>query len=405
MAWRCVWAAAVVCAWSAVALGQVAGRPMQSGLQAALRTFQTPYYVLYTDLTEADAREADLRMTRMFEEYQRRTSGFAGRVNSKFPFYLYRSPDEYYAAGGPPKSDGVFMRRSDGQSKLMAIAGEHANAETWHVVQHEGFHQFVAATIQYELPIWVNEGLAEYFGEAIWTGDGFVSGLIPQERLLQIKEGIRSGQFKPFRVMMAMSHQEWGDDLDYSNYNEAWAMVHFLAHADNGKYQGPFVQFLTRVSRGQEAQAAWDNVFGRDTDAFQAKFAEWWMNLPDHPTRQGFMQVLVQTETSYLARAWLQHITFTDPETFFKTYEPAGLTLNRDLWLPPNMFKQMSAAALRGGDWTIETPKNQLPHLVLKDSDGAKYTGTFTLGSGKVTRVGVEIAKAGTQPSQSRPAH
>ena len=33
------------------------------------------------------------------------------------------------------------------------------------------------------MPTWLNEGLAEYFGEGIFTGDGFVTGVISPERL------------------------------------------------------------------------------------------------------------------------------------------------------------------------------------------------------------------------------
>jgi hypothetical protein len=49
--------------------------------------------------------------------------------------------------------------------RLMAYVPAGASALGWHVVQHEGFHQFVAQVIRGDMPIWANEGLAEYFGE------------------------------------------------------------------------------------------------------------------------------------------------------------------------------------------------------------------------------------------------
>ena len=61
------------------------------------------------------------------------------------------------------------------------------DARTWHTVQHEGFHQFAHVVIRGDLPIWVNEGLAEYFGEAVFTGDGFVSGVIPPTAMTGIR--------------------------------------------------------------------------------------------------------------------------------------------------------------------------------------------------------------------------
>ena len=42
--------------------------------------------------------------------------------------------------------------------------------------------KFAHATIGHKLPPWLDEGLAEYFGEAIFTGDGYVDGAIPPWR-------------------------------------------------------------------------------------------------------------------------------------------------------------------------------------------------------------------------------
>ena len=43
----------------------------------------------------------------------------------------------------------------------------------------------------------------------------------------------------------------------------------FLANADNGKYQGAFLQFMTAVSKGAPGPEAWEGAFGKDMDAFQ----------------------------------------------------------------------------------------------------------------------------------------
>ena len=276
-------------------------------------------------------------------------------------------------------------------SKLMAIAGPRTTAQTWHVVQHEGFHQFISATIHNDIPIWANEGLAEYFGEALWTGDGFVSGLIPPARLKEVKAEIRSNKFKRFSQIMTMTQKEWGSHLEYGNYDEAWAMVHFLAHADNGKYQNAFEQFMLQISKGQPAATVWTSVFGKDSSAFEARFAQWWLNLPDEPTRSGYIQAVVQTETSFYARAYLQRLTFSDPLTFFKNYRPPENANSRDLWLPPTLFAATSETAARVGDWTMIIPPKQPPQLICVDDDGTKYVGTFVVSGNRVTRVSVDV--------------
>ena len=37
------------------------------------------------------------------------------------------------------------------------------------------------------------------------------------------------------------------------NYDQAWTMVQFLAHAENGKYQGAFVKFMRAIATGPSA--------------------------------------------------------------------------------------------------------------------------------------------------------
>ena len=136
-----------------------AQEPSSQKLPADLKLYETRYYRVYTDIAPEQAKEACIRMTKMAEEYHVRTAEFAGDIRVKLPFYLFKSADEYYAAGGLAKTAGVFNG-----SRLMAMADPRVGKQVWHIVQHEGFHQFVHAVIGGEIPIWVNEGMA------VWRG-------------------------------------------------------------------------------------------------------------------------------------------------------------------------------------------------------------------------------------------
>ena len=168
-----------------------------------LKCYDTRYYTIYTDIAPEDEKEAAIRMTRMAEEYHERTKSFSGVIRTRFPFYLFKSPTDYYAAGGMPGSAGVFMYDQHG-GKLMAVAGKKTSQDTWHVVQHEGFHQFAHAVIGGTMPIWLDEGLAEYFGESIFTGDGFVTGVIPPWRLSRLKTEIADKKLMALNDMMVL---------------------------------------------------------------------------------------------------------------------------------------------------------------------------------------------------------
>src|SRR5258708_25235325 len=49
------------------------GKPDPLNLAAKLKTYEAPGYVIYTDVSADEAREAVLRMTKMAEEYRRCT--------------------------------------------------------------------------------------------------------------------------------------------------------------------------------------------------------------------------------------------------------------------------------------------------------------------------------------------
>src|SRR5665213_2758385 len=180
-----------------------------------LRKYESPYYDIFTDVDPEQARGVVVRMTKMAEEYHDRTKDlFSGTINQKLPFYLFSNPEDYYAAGGPEGSIGVFMRGIGRRgSKLMAFTsktrGGDISADTWHTIQHEGFHQFVHYVVRGNIPVWVNEGMAEYFGEGIFTGDGMITGAIRPTRCRRLKAEIKTGYFKSLESMMRTSHFQW----------------------------------------------------------------------------------------------------------------------------------------------------------------------------------------------------
>ena len=355
-----------------------------------VKQYQTPYYVLHTDLSPEDVQETSLRMSRMFEEYLERTKQFSGKPgNKKLPFYLFRERADYEKAGGMPGSAGVFMTRGT-DKKLMAIAGEELSDRTWHVVQHEGFHQFADATIG-ELPTWVNEGLAEYFGEGVWTGDGFVVGVVPPRRLEVIQEGIREKGFRPLPAMMQVTLREWNLNLAAENYHQAWAMSHFLAHADDGKYQAAFVNFVRGVNKKVPWQKAWEQSFG-SAAGFEKVWAEWWLKQDPAGTDDLRTRATLCTLASYAARAQATKQLPTELPGLIKAVESGELKFKGDLWLPPSLFARAAKEMKRDKSKFSFVPaaeKNQPPKLLAERPDGVRMTASFPA---RITSLPVKIA-------------
>jgi hypothetical protein len=353
-----------------------------------LKAYDTPSYVIHTDLDEASEKEAGLRLTRMAEAYRERTQDFAGTIDHKLPFYLFASQQEYVNAGGLSGTAGLFVP-TDGGKLLAFVANGHPTMATWHTVQHEGFHQFAHAVIGGELPPWLNEGLAEYFGEGIFTGDGFITGIVPPWRLARLKREIEARQLLPFQQMMALTPPQWNKRVTVADYDQAWSMVHFLVHGDGGKYQPPLAECIRALSRGRGFEQAWLETLG-PADGFEPRWRAYWLGQPAEPTRALYNRAIVSILTSFLARATAQGQAFRSFDAFAAAARQNLLKMNADDWLPPALLSDALEASRTLGRWQITATGRGQPVLRLLSPNNGTFTGSFELMDGRVRKVAVQ---------------
>lgn len=370
----------------------VAGACSPCGAAAAkLKKYTTKHYVLHTDLDKDMTRQAVVRITAMAHEYNNRCKSFAGRINTRFPFYLYKDAEAYRRHPGIiAGSAGVYNGRS-----LVAIAPRPGGS--WRVVQHEGFHQFAHKMIRGHLPTWLNEGLADYFGAGVWTGDRLVVGLISPGSLRRVKNLIKSGKLLPLDKMLVMDQKTWNGELKSSNYLQAWSMVHFLVHGDKGKYQKALSGYIRDLSKGRPSTAAFRKRFGGNTKAFQSCYIKWWNGLEGNPSSDLYDRIKVLTLTNFLARAYYTRREFENVEEFFAaardgTFTKVFAEIGRrkpTLWLPESLLTRNIP---KGGDiekWSLVfKDRHSLPRLKYTRRDAKALLGAFRLVGRIIVDVG-----------------
>jgi hypothetical protein len=406
---RCIFLSLLLCGVSAISAaptpGLVDAKPQQ------MRKYESPYYDIYTDVDPEQARGVVVRMTKMAEEYHDRTKDlFSGTINQKLPFYLFSNPEGYYANGGPQGTIGVFMpgiaRRG---SKLMAMTstsrGGDISSDTWHTIQHEGFHQFVQFVVRGDIPTWVNEGMAEYFGEGIFTGDMMITGAIRPARCRRLKAEIKTGYFKSLEAMMQTSHFQWNMEMSGLNYDQAWSMCHFLSHGENGKYQNAFASFMQGIGRGQDWETSWVNNFG-SADGFEAKWRAYWENISETSTDDLHTKAVVATLTSFLGRAYTQKQKFDSFDDFIKN-DVKSLKSNDADWLPPDLYNHavLMAKRMQQNGYTIAIGSRGAgqPTIICVAPSGQKFVGTFKTSGLRMAQshaVSVEMAKTKTSAGE-----
>lgn len=389
--------AGVVALAGALALGGLAapaaaktadGPRIPPELMAKFKPYDSPYYTVYSDLEPEKVQLAIVRLTAVALEYHERTKGFAGQIKGKYPFFMIGDPKDYAAAGG--EAYGVTWG-----DRLMGLASKEHEKDFWHVIQHEAFHQFAHNVISENLPGWVDEGMAEYFGESLWTGDGLVCGVMPEPRYKRFVPRAKEGKIKPFKDILLIKASAWAGIEDY---DQALTMIHFCVHAQNGKYQNALSNCIRSAVSGATFDRAFAAGFGPNVDAIQQEYVAWWAAQPESIIEKPYTQAAVATLTSFLARAYGQGQRFENVDEFLQAARDGSLKKSVKQPLPAELLKEALDRAEKLKSWSLESPsKTAAPRLLLTQADGTVLAGSFTLKQGQVGKVKVDTKEPGKE--------
>ena len=248
-------------------------------------TFNSRYYAVTTDLEDKKlAQDVAKHMDAVYAEFAARMAGFrpnpsaAVRPNERMPLYVMKKYQDYLAlvegfGFNAANSGGVFFRSPRGSGLATWVEGQ-SRLKMYYVLQHEGFHQFADARIASNLPQWVNEGLAEYFGDALMVKGKLQPGKLDARRLERMKQAVGDGAALSFRELMTMDNRQWmqrvtsGDEASSLMYDMAWSVCYSLVHG-GPRYRAALEQYLTLLNRGTDPQQAFNKVFGGNLGSFQ----------------------------------------------------------------------------------------------------------------------------------------
>jgi hypothetical protein len=242
---------------------------------AEVTTHQSRYYEIHTTLDIETVRPIANHLDQIFALYERRFSRFEPRGEDAMPLYLFGQEREYRRF---LKKNGIDAKGSGG---LFFVTRQIQGLATWvldrprsttlEVLQHEGFHQFAWNYIGPDLPRWVNEGLAQYFEDALIVDEELKTGLADGMRIARVRQALSQGREMPVQKLLTLSSEGWNDLMAHNAersqliYAQAWSMVYFLIHGDDGRYQQVFEQYLHRLADGQSPDAAVREAFGIDS--------------------------------------------------------------------------------------------------------------------------------------------
>lgn len=167
----------------------------------------------------------------------------------KMTVNIYKSAEEFYkysAAGVGPGVLGYFWSYDDTLNFYHDY--QEPSLSDW-VALHECTHLLTfLIDQQYEPQIWLNEGVADFFGSAVITRDNrgriqISPGELQTDRVLTVQEAIKGGKDIKLADLFFIDRNAYGG----FEYAHGWAFVYFLNEYDKGKYQRPFNRFFREL--------------------------------------------------------------------------------------------------------------------------------------------------------------
>jgi len=271
------------------AIGSAAAQP-------ETRTFSSRQYTIHTDLEGPRLARIAAHMDTVYDDYSRRFSGYPVRNAGPLDLWVFEEAAGYFRFLA---SQGIDARGSGG---MFFVAGPDTNGlatfvqgqtieQVLGVLRHEGLHQFAYQRVTKDLPIWCNEGTAEWFRHALETERGILPGLADPAAIERMAEHAEERRLITLERLVTLNHATWNAQLRAgtarSLYDQAWSVVHFLTNAQDGRFRPVLDRYLREAWRGLQPGQLRDQVLGGDLRPMEEAYLAYLCDLRPDPLYLG----------------------------------------------------------------------------------------------------------------------
>ena len=249
---------------AALAVSPVRGEALDPGPLAAANwtEVRTEHFTIVTDAAASAAGSIGRRLEDFADLLQTLYPGLRAFPALPTDVYVFRSDAEMkdFTPKGVESISGYSMAGT-GRS-LFVTSAEIESEERGQVICHEFTHLFIGANFA-DMPLWLNEGLAQYYQTFRQRGGRRADF---GHELEGRAEWLDSHPYASLEVLFAMNTQahayQLANELRTTSYTEGWAIVHYL-RADRAR-AARFDSVLVAMRRGVAAPTAFRAQFPSD---------------------------------------------------------------------------------------------------------------------------------------------
>jgi len=344
--------------------------------RAQLKTYESKYYTAESDLDPQDVRDLLLRADMMAVQYNEHFPALRGALTHKFKLGLYKDMDGFHAAGAP---QGDFSAGYNAPEHKVIVANRYGVDRMQWGIQSHGFQQFCLESLTNDrqtLPQWLEAGLSKYFEFALFTGDAYACGVFPDGWMEGTQNQMGHSAFRPLSELMSMNRAQF-KAKEAMAAAQSWAVVHYLAWGDNGKYYDAFSKYLHDISRGIKHDEAWQRAFG-EAD-IEAEWRRWWLAQKPGMQDEGYARIVTATLVAYLGRASAQGQHFAKASDLLAAIKGKTVKIADADWLPPSLVQTLDRGVPRlGAETRLEIGGDaKVPQVIATLADHTRVVATY----------------------------
>lgn len=226
-------------------------------------------FLLVGNAGEKDIRQVAVRLEQFREVFSRLFSTL--NVNSPVPttVLVFKNDESYRPFKLNANTAGYFQAGPDVNYITLELTRDpNSDRDPFTIIFHEYTHLLVRNTSG-NVPLWFNEGLAEYYSTFSITGDQkVVMGKPIAGHVYRLRDNKMLPLRKLFEIDHKSPHYNEGDKQSIF-YAESWALMHYLILGNDGERKPQLSKFLNLMSTGVPLEQAFQDAFAMTFESME----------------------------------------------------------------------------------------------------------------------------------------
>jgi len=195
-------------------------------------------------------------------------------INSPVPttVIVFKSDSSYKPFKVNPNVAGYFQPGED-VNYITLTTEKSSDEQPFRTIFHEYVHLLVENTMGATVPLWFNEGLAEYYSTFDIKDDyrRVILGDLIANHVLYLREN----KFLPLRTLFAVDYKSpYYNEGNKMNvfYAESWMLMHYLLQGDGQKHRPQLAKFVDLLRANATIDQAFQQAFQSSIESLEKDF-------------------------------------------------------------------------------------------------------------------------------------